>query len=203
MRQQQRHLNHKIKNSNQGYSLVEMIIVIAIIVVMTGVATVTISMIASARAKEASVTFDSLLSDTITKSKTQLASMTDETTGVSTTYPTYGRCIKVYQASNDKYYMKLGYYDPDASGNARFVFDPADDSLGSGLSSKVQIYYTDSSNVRKKIANSGTDVLSEVYVAFDRAGRCVSGEGVFSFYKKNGNQIADVRVNKNGSHITK
>ena len=58
----------KHKNDH-GYTLVEMIIVIAIIAVVAGMSLISITLIHSARAKEASVTVDSEIATLITKSK--------------------------------------------------------------------------------------------------------------------------------------
>ena len=51
------------KEKNKGYSLIELVIVIAIIALLTGLSFVTVSLLGSARAKEAAVDFDSQISD--------------------------------------------------------------------------------------------------------------------------------------------
>ena len=48
----------RFMKENKGYSLIELIIVLAIIVVMTGVSMVTITIIHNARAREASTKFE-------------------------------------------------------------------------------------------------------------------------------------------------
>ena len=62
-------MRKRLKDDNAGYSLVEMIIVLAIVAVVSAMAIVSITMIHSAKAKEAAVTFDSEVSTLITKSK--------------------------------------------------------------------------------------------------------------------------------------
>ena len=53
----------RFMKENKGYSLIELIIVLAIIVVMTGVSMVTITIIHNARAREASTKFENALSE--------------------------------------------------------------------------------------------------------------------------------------------
>ena len=57
--------------SNKGYSLVEMIITIGIILVVSAMAMVTISTLNSARAKNASVQFDAEITQMVTRAKGQ------------------------------------------------------------------------------------------------------------------------------------
>ena len=55
--------------SNQGYTLVEMIVVIAIIALVAGISVISITLIHSAKAKDAATTVDSEVATLITKSK--------------------------------------------------------------------------------------------------------------------------------------
>lgn len=179
---------------NKGYSLIELVIVIGIIVVMTGVATVTVTLINSAKAKEASVVFMSELSDTHTKSKNQLVTLTDDASGVVSKYPEYDFAIKLYK-SGSKCYIQKGYYDgssfnPFPSGNPN-------DGKGISLSSRIDISYTDDSGNKEYINSTGE------LIVFDRNGRCVDGDGVYDFYKKNGNLVDSVTIKKNGSFQNK
>ena len=57
--------------SNKGYSLVEMVITIGIILVVSAMAMVTISTLNSARAKNASVQLDSEITQMVTRAKGQ------------------------------------------------------------------------------------------------------------------------------------
>ena len=83
-----------LKHNNKGYSLVELIISMAIIVLLTGAAMLTMSMINSAKAREASVTFTSEISETSAKSKNQMVVLPNED-GVLVMQPTYNNCIQV------------------------------------------------------------------------------------------------------------
>ncbi|MDD6327341.1 MAG: prepilin-type N-terminal cleavage/methylation domain-containing protein [Eubacteriales bacterium] len=198
----------KKQQNNKGYSLIELIITIAIIVVMTGVSLVTLSMIGSARAREAAVSFESELADLISRSKNQICIIDGEK------HPELNFCLKVYK-SGDKYYAKKGYYNSAAtadltvemkagdafSNTYRYYFFEGENgskNLGTGFSSKVKITYTGEDGVENEIDEDG------VYIIYNRNGRCIGGSGRFDFYKRSSNgQIAYIQVNKNGSHQSK
>lgn len=190
------------ENRNKGYSLVELIICIAIIAIFTGLAFVTVTMINSAKAKDAAVSFESQLADMITKTKSQVCTVN------GTQQITFSRCLKLYQASDGKYYIKSGYYNPNGSGesssgdvSAQYIFVPGENvnsDKGTSLSSRVVVGYKDESGTEQKIQYDGT--LKEVYIVYNKAGRCIEGNGTYRFYKRNGNAIADVTIQKNGSH---
>ena len=191
--------------NNKGYSLVEMIIVIAIIAVMTGVATVTVTLINSARAKEAAVTFTSELSDVSSKAKNQMVVMEDAS-GNKVKYPSYSYCLKIYKEGG-KNYIKKGYYNPDGTSDAtKYIFIDSENNNGGrgiSLSSRIEIKYTDSTGVEKTISNTaGSSSVKEVYIVFDRTGRCILGDGDYNFYKTNSSLVATVRLKKNGSYQT-
>ena len=190
------------ENRNKGYSLVELIICIAIIAIFTGLACVTVTMISSAKAKDAAVSFESRLSDMITKTKSQVCTVN------GTQQPTFSRCMKLYQANDGKYYIKTGYFNPDGSGesndadlSAKYIFVPGENvnsDKGTSLSSRVVVKFMDDAGTEQTIQYTGT--LKEVYIVYNKAGRCIEGNGTYRFYKKNGNAIADVTIQKNGSH---
>lgn len=184
-----------LKHNNKGFTLVEMIITIAIIVVLTGAAMVTLTMMHSAKAKEASVTFTSELSDTATKSKNQMV-VIQEADGTKTNKASYSHCLKVYKHSNGNYYIKKGYYNPDGTTDAtKYLFtdtDERNDGKGISISSKVTIKYT--------APGASEAEISEVYIVYDRNGRVIEGNGRYGFYKRNGNLVAEVNLNKNGSY---
>lgn len=179
--------------NNKGYSLVELIIVIGIIVVMTGVATVTVTLINSAKAKEAAVTFSSELADLRTKSKGQIVTVTTGTT--TSTEPKYKFALKLYK-DGSKCYIQKGYCDdtdkffslPDSNPN---------NGKGVSLSSRITIKYTETStSAQKEIGDSDFSVV----IAYDKNGRCALGSGVYDFYKNNGNLVDSVTIMKNGSY---
>lgn len=188
-------MNHlHIKKNNKGYSLVEMIICIAIIAVLSAVAMVTVTMIHSAKAKEAAVTFTSELSDTAIKSKNQVVTMEDAD-GNIVKYPKYNHCLKLYE-TDGKYYLKKGYYNPEGTDEAtKYIFvdtENVNGGKGISLSSRVYVTFTGSTGSESDVTTS--------YIVYDRKGRCIQGDGLYSFYKTSGSLIADVKINKNGSY---
>lgn len=198
----------KRHQDNKGYSLIELVITMAIIVVLTGVAVVTMSMIGSARAKEAAVNFDSELADLVSRSKSQVCLIDN------VSHPELNFCLKIYK-SDGKYYAKKGYYNSKATSDLTVVMKPGDvfdskykyyfvegengnNDLGTGFSSKVKITYTGDSGTENEIDENG------VYIVYSRSGRCIDGAGRYDFYKKsNDGQVAYIQINKNGSHQSK
>lgn len=198
----------KKKLNNKGYSLIELVIVIAIIALLTGLSFITISLLGSARAREASVDFDTQISDLAQKSKSKLIKINNND------YPNYCFMLKLYK-DGDKYYIKKGYYSSDALTNneqvleagddpstiARYIFvegENANDDKGTGFSSKVKIKYKAPGKDEAEITDTG------VYIIYNRSGRCIEGDGDYGFYKKsNDANIANVTINKNGSHQSK
>lgn len=172
-----------MKDNNSGYSLVEMIIVLAIIAVVSVMAVVSVTMIHSAKAKEAAVTFDSEVSTLITKSKNMVCDYD----------PDDSYCINLYKDSDGKYYIQKGYYDPATDS---YIFNSSTDSLNGGkgicLSSYVKVTYT---------PTGGTEAdVTGTYVRYDRKGLCLEGDGVYKFYKRDDTMVAQVFLRKNGSH---
>lgn len=200
----------KDKLNDKGYSLIELVIVIAIIALLTGISFVTVSMLGSARAREASIDFESQISQLAQTSKSKVI----EFNGKDNAYANFCYCLKLYKQDN-KYYVKKGYYNPDAPSNGeqiieatdepsktkKYIFvegENANDDKGTGFSSKVLIKYEAPGDTEKEITDKG------VYIVYNRSGRCIVGDGVYHFYKKsNGANIANVSVNKNGSHQSK
>ena len=186
--------NYKnIKNNNGGYTLVEMIIVLAIVAVLSAAAGVSVTLINSAKAKEASVTFDSEVATLITKSKNTVCTYDADGDGVAEMQNDYVHCLKIYR-ENTTYYVMRGYYDV---ANDSYIFDSTTDSSNGGkgksLSSYVSIQYQ-SGSTASLITEDG------VYIRYNRNGTCVEGDGSFDFYKRNGNVVAHVVLRKNGSH---
>jgi len=195
-------------HKNAGYSLVEMVICMAIIAILTGLSFVTISLINSARAREASVDFESEVANLISKSKNQVCVVDGNRE------ETYFFCMKVYKQGS-KYYYKTGYYNPKESAvgektiatgeeykNTRYIFVEGENNnkdKGVSTSSKVDVKYGESAYADEtSISEAGQ------YIIFNRSGRCISGDGVYSFYKASNNSlIATVTINKNGSHQSK
>lgn len=181
--------------NNEGYSLVELIIVMAIIIVLSGVAFATITIMHSAKAKEAATTFESELSELANKSKGQMCVVAGKQE------PDYKYCIMIYKHSDGKYYIKKGYYiggGADMTLSSSYMFVDAENA-GSGkgicLSAYVYVKYKSLTD-----ASENTVDGDGVYIVYNRQGTCISGAGDYGFYKKNGSFITNVTLNKNGSH---
>jgi ABC-type Na+ efflux pump permease subunit len=191
-----------------------MIIVIAIIAVMAGASMVTITLINSAKAKEAGVTLDSEISALIAKSKSQIpridingdGSVSEEEVKDS---KDYNFAIAVYQNKNDsKYYIAHGYLN--SSDDKFYIYDEenTNDNKGTCISSRVSIDYTagaKNSGLGKTsddLNYSSTDRLW--VIAFSGSGKCISGVGTYELEKASDHQTIDVLyVNANGSHQSK
>lgn len=201
-------------NENKGYSLAEMIIVIAIIAILTSIAVVTIGVMHSAKAKEASMTFESRLQDILIKSKGQMAvkkdgsKFIDSTTGEEIT--NYKYALRLYEKDDSIYLQNVICYGTDSQFTAAngYKFDsamysadecentPAD---GTGLSTYVYVKYI------SPAGGTAVDVDADGnYIVFNKDGYCVTGYGTYEFYKKSSkSMIAEVTINKNGSIIVK
>ena len=184
------------KADNKGYTLVELVIVIAIVAILAAMSTVSITLIHSAKAKEATVTFDNQVATLITKSK-----------NVSTQQADKVYAMRIYN-DGGKIYVQDGYYDGVAG---KYVFDTSD--KGKAFSSRVDVKFTGvvdvpdsggapSGSLTTLNAVSLKDAAFPfgICIRYDKSGRCIDGNGEYSFHKKNGNKVGTVWVRKNGSH---
>lgn len=186
-----------LHKNNKAYSLVEMLIVLAIIGIAATISLISITVINSARAKEASVVFDSEVANIITKSKNMTPDNDPNKCYALVMYNENNK-IKVCQAVYDKS-TKSYTYDEDSlvtfSSRVSVSFDGSSFKAGTDPEELVADYSGGSA-----VKDKGDEA---VFIRFDKKGRCVSGYGTFKFYKKNGNQIARVTIRQNGSHESK
>ncbi|MBQ8924462.1 MAG: prepilin-type N-terminal cleavage/methylation domain-containing protein [Lachnospiraceae bacterium] len=194
----------KIKGlfNDYGYSLVEMIIVIAIIVIMTGASFITLSVMHSAKAKEAASSFETELAMVISNSKNKSIDYSMDGV-VQDSEKNYLMGLRVYLASDNKIYLQRcvisngNIYDSDE--NSAFIKSiNVGKGKGTCLSAYVDVIYTDNDGNETKITGAGDS--DSVFLAFNKKGECVNGYGTYKFLKKNGSTVATVRVNKNGSY---
>ena len=172
------------RRSDKGYSLVEMIIVLAIIALVATMALISVSVIHSAKAKDAASTVDAELATLITRSK----NMNSDEEG-------WDYAARIYKDGSIFYYQK-GYYNPET--NAYKWSDRV------SLTSYVDVRYAankavpdgDASEQKVEEMNSGNGL----YIRFSKNGTCVEGAGDIRFCKRNGNVVANVYIRKNGSH---
>lgn len=181
---------------NKGYSLVEMIIVIAMIAILSTMAVISMSIVRSAKAREAAMNFDSEIAELSTKSKNMVC-MVDDGSGNIVEKEEYMHALKVYK-SGRIYYIAKGFYD---TSTATYIFDsttdPNNNGKGTALSKFVMIKYTpQGSNVENDLSAAG----SEVYIRIRKNGTVVEGSGTYGFYKVDGNEVSSVVLRSNGSH---
>lgn len=200
-----------VKSKNKGYSLVETIIVIAIIGIVSVMAMASVSMIHSAKCKDAAVVFDSEISELMARAK----AMNDGS----------GMCaIRVFKDGNNYYIQKgtVKKYGPiikfkidndndnDYKGRAvsKYVMISYTAESGSGLTypddwnSSLEDTWTNAAAVCEGSIGSFNDgdSLTGVVIAVTKSGDVISGNGAFCFFRRNGSQVARVYVRKNGSH---
>jgi len=200
-----------VKSKNKGYSLVETIIVIAIIGVVSVMAMASVSMIHSAKCKDAALVFDSEVSELLAKAK----SMNDGTKMYA---------LRVFKKGQN-YYIQSGTVRKDG-GNTYFKIssDNQNDYYGKAVSKYVRISYTaesssgitypdDWSSALDTVWSNSVclcdgdiggfhngDALTGVLITVTKSGDVISGNGAFCFFRKSGSQVARVYVRKNGSH---
>lgn len=204
-----------LKN-NKGYSLIELIIVIGIIALLTGAAMVTLTLINSAKCKEAATTFEAEVSTLAAKSKNQVCKMYDPGTGTYVETTDYVYAIRIYEDSNGKNYIQNGYYKASDAWNGEFVSfaeENKNDGKGIYLTNKIYIRYdkefkssySASKGLKDWTYNSTSSSDTGVVIAFNRDGSMLSGYGDYYFIKNNSkknssnpNIVATVSLKVNG-----
>lgn len=170
---------------NQGYTLVEMIIVIAIIAIMSGVSAVTIGVIKQARCNVAIDTFNNQLAGLLLKSRAMSqgkiqSSGSDE----SQQYPL---CMRIMKNADGEYEMTLGYYTLDLTSgylDTGFVKKSQDADLGT-LTDLVDIIYTSTDD--DTYVTSPHDLEDgPIIIQFNKSDGSVKyGSGVYVFKYQN------------------
>lgn len=163
--------------SNNGYTLIEMIIVIAIFAVMSGVGFLTISSIRASQATASLQKFDSELSTLEMRTKTQKA----------------GEAIRIVQ-NGANYDI---FYGTCADGKAESF--TANSSAPDKVLERVTIYYADDYD-----ADSVTTPLSEQVIIIRKSdSQVLAGYGEYRFCKYNSsNTVGRVNLNQyTGGHI--
>ncbi|MBR6403577.1 MAG: prepilin-type N-terminal cleavage/methylation domain-containing protein [Eubacterium sp.] len=185
----------KLLKNNSGYSLVELLIVIAIVVVLAAAALVSITMVHSARAKDAAIKVGS----EVNQLKTKCMNMKPD----DGTHDYYA--LSLYNDSSDVTHICLVKHDPSTD---TFDYDTDEDV---NLSSSVKVDFSGSyravddfstalAGTNKIPGHQGdTGTNSPVFICFDKRGNCYSGSGEYNFYKRNGNVVAHVNIRQNGS----
>ena len=194
----------QVLKDNSGFSLTELIIVIAIIAIMTTASFVTISIMHSARAKEAGSTFENALAEVIGMAKSKSVDYDMDGT-INSEEQNFTIGLRMYK-DGGKFYLKKCVFKKNANGTYS-VFDynsnnafiksiNEKDGKGACLTAYVNVKYYD------EAGTLSTDTQYEL--VFNKKGECVQGVGRYEFVKSSsGNKIVTVTVNKNGSYIVK
>ncbi len=193
-------MKKSVLKNNKGYSLIELVIVIAIIAILAAMALVSVTIIHSARAKDSALKLDSEVAEVLTKSKNM-------TPGSDLEYS-----LVVYRDSNDKvnicqatFDKNSGTYTLDTESN---IVLPSQVNVSfNGVNYKDGTTSLEDANKSSKYNGSDDKISADsdeyVHIRFDKKGSCLSGYGLFKFYKKNGNVVSKVTIRQNGSHEVK
>ena len=180
-------------DDNSGYTLVELIIVLAIIVILTTAAFVTMSIMHTAKVKEAAATFDAEITDLIARTRNQDVYQDTNQNGAMDSgeeLPGYKYELGI-SYDGGKYYINNWYLEPGGTHSEATT-------KRKSLSAYARVQYSDFDGTYVD-----TDVIDGHMIRFDKSGACVEGAGVYKFLKKDGSVIATVTINKNGSHQIK
>lgn len=164
-----------LRTDNKGYSLVEMIIVIAIITIMAVAGFTTMAMVYSAKAQSAGNNLNAQISTLTTLTKAQNADL----------------AMQVYFSSSDnRYYVCYGTYS-----GGTFTKDTTRAEVS--LTKCGKIYYTaEGSASESEITSSGVTIKMN-----KSDGSVIAGAGDYRVTKQNGKTALTVTLNKNtGSH---
>ena len=180
----------KSRMNNKGYSLVELVIVLAIILILATMSLISLTILKTARAKDSCIT----TGEEINALKMRSMNMSPND-GI---HDKFG--LSIYKDSNDIYHVAqiqhnstTGDYDYVVGENIK-------------LSSAIDIKFTgelesQTSAVTDYVPGNknGTGSDSPIIILFDKRGNCYSGAGTISFYKKNGNRVSRIEIKSSGS----
>lgn len=186
-----------MKRKNAGYSLVELVIVLGIIAVLSGLAAVTISAITTARATSAKESFNEELStlQTMTKSQNKDSAILIEKVD-GKYHITYGTFTGDVTRKED------GNPSDDFKNRSKFTADTSKDTV---TLDRVKIMYAAKSSETAKEVTEVNGTAGFMIIMFDKAdGSVLSGEGVYTFNKEHSDvSVGKVTLNKmTGSHYT-
>ncbi len=207
---------------NRGYSLVEMIIVLAIVIILAGLSLVSLTLVNTARAKDASNKFGSEVSQVRKKAIEMKPAKANDPYFDDTKADNYRFGIVIYK-NDGKFQTEQVIVEKTASGTYKYRDGgtagvshsyPAYDSSGTPIRENVQysskvdvtfeghyVSFVDGSSwdTTDKKKPGAIDTDDAICILFDKHGNCVSGYGEYRFYKRNSNQVARVVVRQNGS----
>lgn len=202
-------IKDRIKKSlkdNRGFSLTELIIVIAIILIMTVASFITLNIVHGARAKDAASSFENSLAEVVNLSKNNGVDKDGNGT-IDSTEANYTIGLRLYK-DGGKYYLQKIICQREATGEYVGLAFPTSDSYIKALNENsgkgiclsayvdVEYYGLDGAHL---VSTTDTYII-----VFNKKGECVLGYGKYEFRKSStGEKIVTVSVNKNGSYISK
>lgn len=210
--------NKNLLNNNEGFSLVELIVVVTIILVFSGASFISVSLINNGRAKDGATSFNSEVATCLSRAKGERCNIPDDViyengatvvSGALTAddvADTSRFAVKLYKHTDGKYYLQTGYMYTDSSGIQKYIYSPKENkSAGKGrcLTANIVVKFTDPSapdDADKSFTILGDNVK---YVVFRKDGSCSEGAGKYEFTLKSGRTVSTIVINKNGSRQTK
>ncbi len=206
-----------VNNKNKGYSLVEMIIVLAIVGILATMSLISLTLINNARAKDASNKLGSELNQ-IRKKSIEMTPTKEEINLYGGTYSAskeYRYGMIIYEDTG-KYVLSEVICEYDTTNKCYKYLNLGSalttDNTTVKLSSKVGLTFKGKYTKFK----DGTSVTCSdktqpgvktsddvVCVMFDKHGNCLSGYGDYFLSKKNANEVARVIVKQNGSIVVR
>ena len=190
--------------NNKGFSLVELIITIAIVAILSGLSVLSFTTIYTARAQSAAITLNSKVSE--------VKSQTKGLDNSSKKYYAVELDISRHDSSssatdqNPRIFISQGVYDPSDGSFVPNMVNGRYEKIKKKIASDDKTV-TDPTNDEPNISSfiyvkkNGTQLPAGVYyIYFNKNGECISGDGEYEFVKRNGTVAAKTIIRKNGSH---
>lgn len=173
------------KNGNGGYSLVEILIVLAIMLILTALSLLTWRSVDSAKYTKAASTLQSEMSTLRTTTMAQDSRM----------------AMRLYQGADGYYYVERGFYE---GGSFSTTPDPST-PLGQsdyynyvGVSNPVKILERGTMYYAAEGASPAPIDATGVIIRFNKSdGSIAKGEGSYLLYRRSGELIANINLPKN------
>lgn len=191
------------KTNNKGYSLIELIIVIAIIGVVSTMSLLSINVLFSAKVKADAQTFNAEIG---LLKEDRYTVPSDFITGAEK--PGCYKSIRIYQNGADgRLYVQKVYYDPTSGAHYLEASENRNGSAGLKLTSYTSVTYVEQKTGATYDVKGGNDVR----IVFNKDGTVhlqsstgkYLGAGKFMFKKRNGDTVSNVYLRANGSHNVK
>lgn len=184
---------------NKGYTLIEMIIVIAIMAILAGVAVVTLNVIQQAKCNAAVNTFDNQIGNLWiqTKALSQGKEQTNPSGHRTDDGATYPMCMQIKKNADDAYEIFIGYYD------GGFI---EKESLAV-LTNIVKVKYTESDSAQRHptlTSASGGSETEQMFIEFNKSdGSVIYGAGTYDIIYNN-DIVASIYLDSiTGNHYVK